>query len=81
MPVLLIIKFVVSIIFYAFLLTFLVELIKVRMLNGKLKNLKDEKEKEAATKQIKRGKNIIKFMLFGIIFLLIISVFTSGYLK
>ena len=81
MPVLLIIKFVVSIIFYLFLILLLIEVIKVRLLNKQLNGIKDENEKDKTSKKIKRGKNMIKFLGFGIIFLFIISAITSGYLK
>jgi len=81
MPVLLIIKFVVSIIFYLFLILLLIEVIKVRLLNKQLNGIKDENEKDKTSKKIKRGKNMIKFLGFGIIFLFIISAITSGSLK
>ena len=81
MPVLLIIKFVVSIIFYLFLILLLIEVIKVRLLNKQLNGIKDENEKDKTSKKIKKGKNMIKFLGFGIIFLFIISAITSGYLK
>jgi len=81
MPVLLIIKFVVSIIFYLFLILLLIEVIKVRLLNKQLNGIKDENGKDKTSKKIKKGKNMIKFLGFGIIFLFIISAITSGYLK
>jgi len=64
MPVLLIIKFVVSIIFYLFLILLLIEVIKVRLLNKQLNGIKDENEKDKTSKKIKRGKNMIKFFVY-----------------
>ena len=79
MPILLIIKLVVSIIFYVFLVIYGIELIKVKGLNKKIKNIKDNAEVERMTKEIKKKKNLIKFLLFGILFLLIVSIITSGF--
>ena len=81
MPALLIIKLVVSILFYSFLIVIIAEIIRIRLFNKELKKIEDDKEKNKLNKQIKGSKNRIKFLMFGILFLFIISIFTSGFLK